>query len=128
MENSLLSKVFNYLRKNKRPPEGWNNTKMVINILGILLGLKYIHKHNIVHLDINPSTILLDSNFYPKISNFLACHIIDENSTDDLTKFCDAVYSAPEILIGNDRMHLQNSHICDYAFKIDVYSIDMILC
>lgn len=39
--------------------------------VGIARGLEYLH-HNmwILHFDIKPQNILLDENFYPKISDF----------------------------------------------------------
>ncbi|KAK8839552.1 hypothetical protein M9Y10_031911 [Tritrichomonas musculus] len=51
------------------------NTKKMINLIGIAFGMKYLHKHNIIHRHFRCSNILLDSNFQPKISRRRAARI-----------------------------------------------------
>jgi serine/threonine protein kinase len=46
----------------------WNKRYNIIK--GICRGLDFLHKHNIVHLDLKPQNILSDANMMPKIADF----------------------------------------------------------
>lgn len=50
--------------------DGLEESQCVHFMQQICNGLKYIHDNKIVHLDINPTNILLDSNYTLKISDF----------------------------------------------------------
>ena len=39
-------------------------------IEGIAQGVQYLHEEHVVHMDVKPSNILLDSNMNPKITDF----------------------------------------------------------
>ena len=47
-----------------------NETKNYIMILGITIGMRYLHKKGIIHNLFCPLTILIDENLYPIISEF----------------------------------------------------------
>lgn len=47
-----------------------NDTQRLIIIYGIASAMKYLHSKNIVHADLKPANVLLDENFYPKLSDF----------------------------------------------------------
>lgn len=69
MPNGSLSKLIEEAYKGNHP-EGWETIR-AINILGIAAGMAYAHQNNIIHRRLDASNILLDSNYYPKITNFL---------------------------------------------------------
>ena len=46
-------------------------------IQGIAHGLNYLHARHIVHSDLKPSNILLDSHINPKISDFGIARMLD---------------------------------------------------
>ena len=48
----------------------FDSTHKFIIILGIALGMRYLHSKDIAHRDLKPDNILLDSNFYPRICDF----------------------------------------------------------
>ncbi|CAL4986084.1 unnamed protein product [Urochloa decumbens] len=60
MPNGSLDKIINELH--------WSSRFLLIQ--GIARGLRYLHKRNVVHLDVKPSNILLDSDMNPKITDF----------------------------------------------------------
>lgn len=65
MTNGTLD---NLLAKNLSTVSG--TTKYII-LLGISLGMKYLHSCDILHLGLSPDHIYLDENHYPKISGFM---------------------------------------------------------
>lgn len=74
-------------------------------------GLKAIHESGVIHRDINPSSIWIINGIY-KIGDFTVS--IKADSTGTTVGRPD--YVAPEIFKGND-----------YNFKVDVYSLGVIL-
>lgn len=89
----------------------------------ILDGLKHIHKNKIVHMDIKPGNILIDSNLEAKITDFSVSCQYNTFHPDDLVKYPLAgtgKFMSPEIL---SKAHMK---IKD-AEKIDIYSFGVTL-
>jgi serine/threonine protein kinase len=55
-------------------------------IKGICEGLHYLHMNRILHLDLKPANILLDSNMVPKIADFGLSRYLNEEKTHDTTQ------------------------------------------
>ena len=92
-----------------------------------LLGLNYCHKKNIVHRDLKPENILITGKGVIKICDFGSSKEID-NSKDKMDISGEKVikstpytisryYRAPELFFGK----------CDYDYKIDIFSIGLII-
>lgn len=115
-ENGDLLTMFNKIR-TKSTPQRWNNTKVVINILGISLGMSYLNQQNLIHTKLKPSNILLDSNLYPKITDYFY-HLVPVKYPTDLAIVTDngIIYRSPE---------QSEDEFLDYS--TDVYSFGMIL-
>lgn len=69
MPNGTLSKLIEESNKDNLPYD-WETIR-AINILGIAAGMAYSHQNDIIHKHLDTSHILLDSNYYPKITSFL---------------------------------------------------------
>ncbi|KAL6654612.1 hypothetical protein ACP70R_008077 [Stipagrostis hirtigluma subsp. patula] len=54
-------------------------------ILGIAHGLHYLHEQRVVHMDVKPANILLDSDMNPKICDFGLATILDHGD-DEMTR------------------------------------------
>lgn len=95
----------------------WECRKKVVH--DIAKGLAYLHedcRQKIIHLDIKPQNILLDSDFNAKVSDFGLSKLIDRNQTQVITTMRGTPgYLAPEWL---------SSIITE---KVDVYSFGIVL-
>ena len=54
-------------------------------IKGICKGLNFLHKCNIVHLDLKPQNILMDANMMPKIADFGLSRLLGEQRSYTVT-------------------------------------------
>lgn len=97
----------------------WTSTSKYIILLGISLGMNYLHSKHIVHRDLKPTNILIDENYYPKIYDFGFSKIteIELNQIKMSSYLGTPLYIAPEIL----------SHE-SYTYKVDIYSFALIAC
>ncbi|XP_076906624.1 G-type lectin S-receptor-like serine/threonine-protein kinase SD2-5 [Bidens hawaiensis] len=88
-------------------------------ILDIAKGLEYLHEdcmQKIIHLDIKPQNILLDTDFNAKVSDFGLSKLIDRDERQVMTRMRGTPgYMAPEWL---------SSVITE---KVDVYSFGVVL-
>lgn len=83
----------------------------------ILRGLKYIHSSGVIHRDIKPGNLLVNSNCCLKICDFGLARKIDPSSRRNMTlEVVTQYYRAPELLMGATR----------YSSAIDVWSVGCI--
>lgn len=92
-------------------------TQVLINIYGIVSGMKYLHSHGYIHCNLSTETILEDKKYYPKITDFEKMEkILDDPYKQSKTSTFITKYSAPEVIkTGN------------YSKCSDVYSFAYIL-
>ena len=87
----------------------------------LLKALKYIHSAELIHRDLRPSNLLIDSECHVKVGDFgLARSVNAEDDAENL-KLTDYVatrwYRAPEILLGSTK----------YTKAVDMWSVGCIL-
>ncbi|KAK7314581.1 hypothetical protein VNO77_33107 [Canavalia gladiata] len=110
----------------KKGPEtiaslSWENLYQIA--IGIARGLEYLHRGcntRILHFDIKPHNILLDENFFPKISDF------------GLAKLCprkESIISMSDVrgTMGYVAPEMYSRHLGGVSHKSDVYSYGMML-
>ena len=93
---------------------------------GIINGIDYLHKNNIVHCHLNSKNILLDEELNPIIVDFGFRNLYDLANL--FNKYINkSGYSSPEILATSGKFYKIPENINDNLKKIDIYSYGMIL-
>ncbi|CAD5215034.1 unnamed protein product [Bursaphelenchus okinawaensis] len=83
----------------------------------ILRGLKYLHTANILHRDIKPGNLLVNSNCILKICDFGLARIWDASENINMThEVVTQYYRAPELLMGARK----------YTGAVDIWSVGCI--
>ena len=95
----------------------FSSTARCIIVVGIVLGMRYVHSHGIFHRDLKPSNVLLDENHHPHLCDFGSSRSFSQESTMTGLLPVTHYYAAPE-LCNEDG---------DYNEKIDVFSFGMML-
>jgi len=114
----MINFLYKLLKKNTL-----SETCLLYFAKQILDSLEYINRCKIVHMDVKPSNILLDSELNPKIIDFSASCSFADFSPEDVVKFPfigTGKFIAPEII---KKTHLK----VKYAEKIDIYSLGVTL-
>jgi serine/threonine protein kinase len=84
-------------------------------IVGVVLGMRYVHASGIVHRDIKPQSILLTRDCEPKIGDLSSARL-DGLGAQKTAGGSTALYMAPELVSGGD-----------YGREVDVFSFGIML-
>ncbi|KAF9412714.1 hypothetical protein HW555_008858 [Spodoptera exigua] len=88
-----------------------------IDILLSFTGLKYLHSARILHRDIKPGNLLVNSNCVLKICDFGLARVEEPDASKNMTQeVVTQYYRAPEILMGANH----------YTAAVDVWSVGCI--
>jgi serine/threonine protein kinase len=90
-------------------------TEQMKIIVGILLGMRYLHRSGIMHRDLKPANVLVDHHWVPKIADFGTSKVLNVDIANTLGTDTP-LYQATEIIHGRD----------DYGFPADLYSFGCI--
>lgn len=103
-----------------RSPQELTDEHCQFFIYQVLRGLKYIHSSNVIHRDLKPRNLLVNSNCDLKICDFGLARV-DDPKHADRCHMSDYVatrwYRAPEVILSRDR----------YTKAVDMWSVGCIL-
>ena len=95
-----------------------NDIDLVLSIVQIVEGMKYVHFRKIIHRDLKPTNILIASDGTVKISDFGVSKLISLEEQQTMTEGVGTQkFMAPEIIDESD----------NYDEKVDVYSFGVVL-
>jgi serine/threonine protein kinase len=89
------------LSQQRKPPSFMNETGVSIIILGLVLGMRFAHSHGMIHRNMKPQNILLDSDGTVQINDFVSNRMADVNAIlkkPVVTSIC----TAPEVYAGKE--------------------------
>lgn len=106
------------LGKTLRKDEKIRGTKRYLILLGIVIGMKYLHSKGFIHRDMKSDNILIDEKLLQKICDFGCAFISDKNLSEiQIDEYLGTLkYIAPEILSFEP-----------YSYKVDVYAFSLIM-
>jgi serine/threonine protein kinase len=76
----------------------WNDTRKLIVSYGVAVGMLILHANNVIHLNVQPSAILLDGDSEPKLAEFCFARVLDRELVNPTGLFEE--FTAPEVLSG----------------------------
>jgi serine/threonine protein kinase len=113
MSNGSLDDVFYQVHRGEAP-SWWTHENISILIADILDGLRYMHSQGVVHRDVRPDHILIDSECRARIGGFGICGPDDSGST-----IRTAAYMATEVFEGT----VPTEKVDVFAFGLILYEI-----
>jgi serine/threonine protein kinase len=116
MSNGSLEDVLSLARK-KEEPNWWTHENISILIIDIVDGLRYIHSQNVIHRDMKPANILIDSEYRARIADFGLSRF--EGKSQSMRPMGTMRYMAPETLEGK----IATKKVDVFAFGLILYEI-----
>ena len=111
-ENDLKNFINEYKNKNELLDEN-----IIYNIIKqICLGIKEIHKKNLIHRDLKPENIFINKDYKIKIGDFGISKELDFNNKYAYTSIGTNIYMAPEMIKGEK-----------YNEKVDIWALGCII-
>lgn len=112
-EKGTLDRFISKLQNVKNKQKKFNITNKLIISYGLACAIKHLHKNQIIHRNIKPSNIYLDSNLYPYLSDFYMAKQVEIDVSYKLAE-TTIEFMSPEFIKNYENE--QNS------FKLDIYS------
>jgi serine/threonine protein kinase len=98
------------------PRPFWTHTGIATILVGISLGLRFLHSKEIIHRDLKPANILLDGNGLPRIGDFGSARFMNSLRTPTQDT-CTPAYRAPEM----------NEPGAPHTDRVDMFSYGIML-
>jgi serine/threonine protein kinase len=105
------------LEKHNKTPIEWTRTRKHIILMGVAVGMAFLHSEKWIHRDLTPNNVLLDDSLEPRIADFGLAKFMENGLTISQSNPKGTVqYMAPEIFNGEQ-----------ISTKVDVYSFGMMM-
>lgn len=72
------------MKKKSISDDNWSPTKKYISLLGISDAMRYLHKVGVIHRDLKPQNILMDSDYYPRVCDFGLSRCFENSLTNSM--------------------------------------------
>lgn len=121
-KRGTLSEVLSFQNNCELEKKGfsdWNNTKKMINLIGVAFGMNYLHKHNIIHRSLRCLNVFLDENLYPKIGGF-------DGSKMFSSELNHVDFDGPDYCIAPKKEENSLKNLYRFINKIDINNLKMI--
>jgi len=92
--------------------KGLNETQVQSIVSQVLLGLEYLHSHNLIHRDIKAGNILLNKKGQVKLADFGISTFLEAEQLCKMTQIGSPFWMSPELVMGQG-----------YSFKTDIWSL-----
>ena len=119
----ILYLVFEYIEKNmleilEKNPSGLKPEMVQKYLYQLLKAIDYCHKHNIIHRDVKPENLLINSTETSlKLCDFGFARILPQNEGYMTDYVATRWYRAPELLLGTG----------DYDREVDCWAVGCIM-
>jgi serine/threonine protein kinase len=118
MSNGSLEAVLNRVKRGE-VPSFWTHNNITKMMIGVLLGMKYLHSKDIIHRDLKPGNILLDEKGQIRIADFGTAKLEEFGTTTTASVIGTLAYMATETLEG--RQATKKSDV--FAFGLVAYEV-----
>jgi serine/threonine protein kinase len=116
--NGSLEQVLKLVRAGN-PPQFWTHTNIAKFVVGVAIGLGSLHSLGIVHTDVTPQNLRIDSKFHVRISGLSHAKVANLSEEAKIHE-PDPLYSAPEM--ENDD-EAKTGKVDVFSFAAIVYEI-----
>jgi serine/threonine protein kinase len=121
-EQGSLEDVLERVRRND-PPPFWNDATKLRMIVSLITGLNYLHNHGIVHRELKPTDLIVESDGSLRVCGY-ATSVLEEHRFTRATQVGGPSYMAPEIYDDeHDGQRLRDPKTDVFSFGLIIYEL-----
>jgi serine/threonine protein kinase len=121
-ENGSLADILERVSRND-PPPFWNDTTTLRMIVSLITGLNYLHNKGIVHRELKPTDLIVESDGSLLICDYATC-VLEEHRFARASQVGGPSFVAPEIYGDeHDGLKLRDPKTDVFTFGLILYAI-----